>query len=318
MISTKDPYFSSLAPTLNDLFSNKITAEQAAAQLAAITLSPTEQDLFNENEKESYDTYHNQNTTERLWTCIIQHARESPQHHPKLLKLLVEISNLPSPVAPSGEPLRDTAGVNHLYWSEMPRFGGWEINAIYNSFSTSPGLSVSEIAQLKRDIPHVTHLSAPVGMCTSERRVACLGFANANKFVAQLLKAKEPIFNYRMFALWTFRGALETPWKELRHGDLLEAWVPAAVGWLEGLGEEIYEWEDEWAYGTHLGDRGGGGPLWKGKHGFCKERWRFWRERFGKIAKDEQAGRDVVDEDVVRAAAKRAEAIMMKIEVVKG
>ena len=32
---------------------------------------------------------------------------------------------------------------------------------------------------------------------------------------------------------------------------------------------------------SHLqGDPLRGGALWKGKHGFCQERWRFWKERF--------------------------------------
>lgn len=95
---------------------------------------------------------------------------------------------------------------------------------------------------------------------------------------------------------------------------MLEARVSAALAWLEVVGDEIFEWKDEWEYGPYKGDRGGGGPLWNGKHGFCKERFKFWRERFGKIAREGEVKRDVLDQEVTRAAAGRAEAITLRIE----
>jgi hypothetical protein len=67
----------------------------------------------------------------------------------------------------------------------------------------------------------------------------------------------------------------------------LEAWIPAAAAWIEVLGVEIYEWDEEYKLGHLASALGSGGPLWKGKHSFLKERWTFWRERFSETARKE-------------------------------
>jgi hypothetical protein len=48
--------------------------------------------------------------------------------------------------------------------------------------------------------------------------------------------------------------------------------------------------------------------LWKGKHGFCKERWKLWRDRFGEAARKED------ESEQVRRVAREAELMMKEIE----
>ena len=43
----------------------------------------------------------------------------------------------------------------------------------------------------------------------------------------------------------------------------------------------IYESQLEIEPSQRSGDPLKGGDLWKGKHGFCKERWDLWKDRFG-------------------------------------
>jgi hypothetical protein len=54
---------------------------------------------------------------------------------------------------------------------------------------------------------------------------------------------------------------------------------------------------------------GKGGPLWRGKHGFSKERWQLWKERFGDMSRTEL---EIGDE--VRTSASEAVLMMQKIE----
>ena len=50
------------------------------------------------------------------------------------------------------------------------------------------------------------------------------------------------------------------------------------------------------------------GPLWKGKHGFSRDRWKFWRGRFGETAKKED------EPEHVKRVAREAELMMKEIE----
>ncbi|KAL4925023.1 DUF3632 domain-containing protein [Aspergillus undulatus] len=123
---------------------------------------------------------------------------------------------------------------------------------------------------------------------TGGRETAISRTVNLNRFVALLVATVEPIFvPDAWFALVTLRTALEIPWV---------------------LGAEIHEWDDGYQSGPLVGAPGRGGPLWKGKPGFCKERWRLWRERFG-----ETAGKEDESEHVRRVAAE-AELMMKEIE----
>jgi hypothetical protein len=100
--------------------------------------------------------------------------------------------------------------------------------------------------------------------------------------VATLLAYDEERFNYRSLALWTFRSALEyasSAPQDSEEGSW-EGHVLAAAEIAEIAGEKIRHWDFEFESGPFIGDMGAGGPLWNGKHGFCKERWELWQRRF--------------------------------------
>ncbi|KAL4908909.1 hypothetical protein BDW74DRAFT_145539 [Aspergillus multicolor] len=143
-----------------------------------------------------------------------------------------------------------------------------------------------------------------------ERQKTISDILTTNRFVALLMATEKPIFaSFSWFALVTLRNALETPTEQIRPAESLEALIPAAAAWIEILGAKIYRWELEFESGPKVGARGKGGPLWDGKHGFCKERWGLWRKRFGELGKMEPG----IPENV-KVVAQGAESMMEQIE----
>ncbi|KAK3618437.1 hypothetical protein LTR22_026374 [Elasticomyces elasticus] len=135
-------------------------------------------------------------------------------------------------------------------------------------------------------------------------------YVNINAFFAFLEATGIPALEHWNVALWTVRPALEFPGiaRDEVVGDALDFSAHAAAAWVEFVGPEMYQWTDEYAHGPLLGAPGEGGPLWMGKHGYCKERWKLWRMRLGDIA-----GSLNVD-DGIRGVARQAEERMKAIE----
>lgn len=245
---------------LQDTFSNKISLQTAAEKLASIALS----DDVNAG-------------VGRLWTHLLTTALECPEHHDKLVSVLVHLSKLPDAKTEQGDPI---ILYNMQVWKDLPMLG-WHFRYEWNGPSVPPGP-------------------------WDRQQKAISTFINLNRFTALLMATEEPVFEYSWFALVTFRSALETPPINLHEGESLDATVPAAAAWVEIPGVEMYEWDKEFEHRPALGK---GGPLWKGKHGFCEERWQFWRERFGVLARMEgKLGEEA------RTAAKDAEIVMGEIE----
>ena len=123
----------------------------------------------------------------------------------------------------------------------------------------------------------------------TKRQTAIDGFVAVNALVATLMVHDEGRFNDNQnLALWTFRRALEHT-----HGEPEDlktgAWegvVLAAAELAVIAGEKIRYWDFEFEFGPLIGDMGAGGPLWDGKHGFCKERWELWQRRFFELSSD--------------------------------
>ncbi|KAL3485262.1 hypothetical protein BJX62DRAFT_247710 [Aspergillus germanicus] len=276
MVDITDEVYASRLTILQSLFSNKISAPEAATQLASATLS---------------DDTTLEGALGRLWNLIIALAADSPTHHDKLVDVLVDISELPdenvSPSTIPGEPESEPGTPLTLHemvvWRDLPTLG-WTFRDEWN-FSINPN-------------------SSPEKKSHEIRR-----WINKNRFAALLMATEEPIFaTYSWFALITLRQALENPIDQMSEQNPLDAWVPAAAAWIEVLGVEIYDWEEEFPSGGNRGAPGRGGPLWEGKHGFCKGRWGLWRERFGGLARAEGVS------EPVRNVAGDAEVIMNEIE----
>lgn len=246
------------------------------------------QDLFSDNISAQKAARHlasislSDNTTleglGRLWNLMIKCIYRFPEHHDKLVDTLVQLSKLPNAKTDNKDPifLHDMQ-----VWKDLPMLG-WRFHDEWNAF-VPPGPPEC-------------------------RQSAISDIINRGTFTALLMATEEPVFAYSWFALITLRDALETPPNELSEEDPLEALIPAAAEWISILGVEIYDWDE--AFCGSVGNAPGrGGPLWKGKHGFCKERWELWRERFGEVARMEgEIG------DKVRMIARDAVQIMREIE----
>ncbi|OJJ97761.1 hypothetical protein ASPACDRAFT_62727 [Aspergillus aculeatus ATCC 16872] len=278
--STKDkgPYHPILQAYVAD---NNLSSPEAATTIASTTLSPPA----------SGESLEDKLT--HLWRLILDLAIQNPAHQDKLVSLLTALSHLPDATAPRADEDEDAKSPLTVHdmrvWQDLPMLG-WEIRHRWNDSVPAPS-------------------STPGTKETEERAAAIARIVNVNRFVARLVATHEPVFRpHAWFALVTLRRALETPWERMSPEDPLAAWVPAAAVWVEVLGAEIYGWEEEYAAGPGVGARGRGGPLWKGKHGFCRERWGLWRERFGEVA-----GMEGEDEGV-RSVAREAERRMKGIE----
>ena len=123
----------------------------------------------------------------------------------------------------------------------------------------------------------------------TKRQTAIDGFVAVNALVATLMDYDEERFKgYRNLALWTFRSALEYT-SSMPEDDAEHEWeghVLAAAAMAEIAGEKIQGWDFEFESGPWIGDMGAGGPLWDGKHGFCKGRWELWQRRFFELSDD--------------------------------
>lgn len=92
---------------LQDAFSNKISPQTAAEKLASTALS----DDVNAG-------------VGRLWTHLLTTALERPEHHDKLVDVLVHLSRLPDAKTEQGEPIilhNKMSWTNHhiIEWSIM-------------------------------------------------------------------------------------------------------------------------------------------------------------------------------------------------------
>ena len=258
MVAITDDIFASRLAILQDLFSDSISAQQAAEHLASISLA-------DDSDLEGGIT--------SLWSLIFKCAYNFPDHHDKLVNVLVQLSKLPNAKTSKGNSI---VLYDMQVWKDLPMLG-WQFRDEWNA-------------------------TVPAGP-PDARQKAISQIINRDKFTARLMATKEPVFSYSWFALITLREALETPAHECS-AESLEALIPAAAAWISILGADIYQWNEGFD-----GALGKGGPLWKGQCGFSKERWQFWKERFGELATVElETG------DEVRTAAWDAKRMMEEIE----
>ncbi|KAI9931372.1 hypothetical protein ASPWEDRAFT_169785 [Aspergillus wentii DTO 134E9] len=100
-------------------------------------------------------------------------------------------------------------------------------------------------------------------------------WANINRFTAKLGALGLPPTpkqgpNVELGGI-VLRTTLEKPWTSTAI-KALNGWVPAAEQWIKYCGNIIYksqgDMESEWP------------SMWKGKKGWSRERWSFWKQRF--------------------------------------
>lgn len=112
-------------------------------------------------------------------------------------------------------------------------------------------------------------------------------WTNVNFFFARV--TAEGLLDLSMYAIWTMRQALEEEQQDDVEGTAAQkynVYVPAAAAWVLGFGRTLYRKEkDLTPTDRKYGNPAKGGPLWKGKAEFSKERWALWKERFAVVSK---------------------------------
>jgi hypothetical protein len=145
-------------------------------------------------------------------------------------------------------------------------------------------------------------------------------WASYNHFLARL--DQEGLFeSLSSFGLWTLGDALERKWTDSSEDETnpgtraqkYNATVPAAAAWVKVAGKKLYEQKEDEdpklkKKDAKLEDLKDGEKLWPGAARFSRERWTFWKNRFGEIA-----GMEAVEEETRKVARGAAEA-MEKVE----
>jgi hypothetical protein len=143
-----------------------------------------------------------------------------------------------------------------------------------------------------------------------------IAYTNLNSFFARI--TREGLRDFWMYCIWGMRDALEEELKDDGPDDAhrpgtavqkYDALVPAAASWVFVLGEELYEKEEDRSpTNPNQGNSARGGALWKGKPEFSKERWAFWKKRFGEVSEMEEVSEET------RNVAKQAVDVMIESE----
>jgi hypothetical protein len=155
---------------------------------------------------------------------------------------------------------------------------------------------------------------------------------NWNAFLAKVNASGRCGPDFKYYAIWALRRALEdADWTSPRSIDpayddeikarlqhensmhALDGYVPPAAQWIFHAGRLVFGSDDEYAASPTTGDPAAGGALWTGKHGFCRERWDFWKQRFAWVG--EQVELDVSTRDVARAAVEAMAKIDQEAQV---
>ncbi|KAN0070921.1 Protein of unknown function (DUF3632) domain containing protein [Elaphomyces granulatus] len=115
---------------------------------------------------------------------------------------------------------------------------------------------------------------------------------NLNSFTAHM--TNEGLIDGSIFGLWKIRRALE---EENDAKAIANCHISVASEWMIRSGTQFYS---EVLNAAPLDERQAritmGGDLYKGKVGFCQERWDFWKFRLSMVNEDD------VDEDVAKMA----------------
>ncbi|KAJ9654992.1 hypothetical protein H2198_006037 [Neophaeococcomyces mojaviensis] len=232
---------------------------------------------------------------EILWAGILEAIRAAPDPSYKTgtapeqnlafltqyVNLLDTIRQSPDPASPSSDKLCASEGNgaqindnndNGGLWSGLEGFG---MNA-REDFNHSPASS-------------------------SKDAYSPEAWMNLNSFLA-LLTSKHtpppPCFDFFLYAIWCLRDALETS----QNPETTNAIIPAAAAWIDvpGSGTMIYNSTRKWQPDAKTGAPARTGPLWEEggtprEHGFSKERWLFWQQRFGQVGDDKNLSQDARD-----------------------
>ena len=135
--------------------------------------------------------------------------------------------------------------------------------------------------------------------------------AYANMLYFYALITRENIRNFWIYCIWEMRNALETPHEDDANGTAIQkynSFIPSAAVWIFSMGKQVYDREQDLTpKKANEGDPGSGGPLWKGRAEFSKQRWALWKKRFVELAEREGLTEEV--RGIAKEAAEKMDGI---------
>lgn len=115
--------------------------------------------------------------------------------------------------------------------------------------------------------------------------------------------------DFSLYLIWFARDALEDcTWCPC---SSIHAAVLAFEGFIDVCGALMLQWDEDFG---RAGSGGSGERQWKGKSGFCKERWLFWEAALLHIAQDLAANKPAPVRDSACRTATKMQSIRAYIE----
>ncbi|KAL8712999.1 MAG: hypothetical protein Q9220_002859 [cf. Caloplaca sp. 1 TL-2023] len=263
--------------TIKSYLNNKLSAQETASLLTTPINKALDADNSSEDDDDDDAPYEGD-----IWTAILSTTRKHAYDHPaipSLVALLAAIQDSPDPTLWKSKQQSDP----YQSWRHLPGFG-MEVREDWNRTLTDSPSGDDQWS------------------CTPAQ------WTSMNALLAHITVTR--VSNFARYAIWALRDALEDiPGQSTFAGHVanLDHYVPAAAVWVFVAGEIIY---NEWILGGGEKEvEDVGGHLWEGK-GFSRERWGFWKERFGWVRG--QGGVEVEEE--TRAVAGRAVVVMEGVE----
>ncbi|KAK5109631.1 hypothetical protein LTR62_006868 [Meristemomyces frigidus] len=232
------PFLARLESRFNDLRSlsaNKITPQETAKRLAAITESGLAEYEPDPNQYSPYAT----TILSDDWDAIHLYAWDRPEDQDMLVEVLICMSRLPRPSGAASEAIK---GSDFMLWSGLT--------------------GVRWASRESWEAP--TRMRNAPPWETTDRPQSIAHFVNINAFLARLQATNLPALDASLMGLWTLREALEHPGVRQSRHEPPDFFLPAAAVWIDVVGAQIYEWDYEFAHGGNRGRPGLGGPLWEG------------------------------------------------------
>ncbi|MCJ1475104.1 hypothetical protein MMC13_003764 [Lambiella insularis] len=263
---------------LEDLFSGKVGVAEATRRFAAgVTIAAQHGDC----DGNTLWTW--------IWSLISDAAKQLPDQHHHLADFVVALQRLPGAIVVENRLFQE-----EKLWSELPGMQEYWRDLVYINIDCA---DPDKIERCQDDI-HINLFTAKL----STRVVSGVDFLEPS--TKALIETLE-------IALWDenlHAGVHLSEDEQIQRAHssvwFLNLWIPLAANLITISGDALYRKEGQ----IKLWVKGNGRTKWKGREGFSKERWMFWKECFQWVSMLTEV------RDLTRALATRAEEAMDEVE----